>query len=125
MPTRTARTGRAHRVALVALSAVVADVAFDPVRRHLPLCPFHAVTGLQCPLCGGLRAVDELVHQHLATALRDNVLVVAAVPLVIVLWLLSRTGRPVRNVPAVAVVVLAVCFTVVRNLPFATALRPG
>ena len=36
--------------------------AFDPAHRHVPLCPFHTITGWQCPLCGGLRCADALVH---------------------------------------------------------------
>jgi hypothetical protein len=94
-------------------------VAFDPVHRHVPLCPFRALTGLSCPLCGGLRAVSELARGHLAAAARFNLLVVAAVPFVFAWWLVwLRTGRrPGIPKPVfAAVVALAVVFTVVRNL---------
>jgi Na+/H+ antiporter NhaC len=113
---------------------VAADVAVDPTHTHLPLCPLHAMTGLSCPLCGSLRAVDELVRGHLGTALRDNVLLVAALPVVVVLWLawagrgtgistgISGLGR--STAVRIAVVSVLVGFAVVRNLPFATALRP-
>lgn len=110
---------------------VAADVAFDPAHRHVPLCPFHAMTGGWCPFCGGLRAVDALAHGQLATALRDNAVFVAAIPFVLVLWLdwaqRRRSGQPTRRVSRVAVVgtvAVLVAFTVVRNLPFATGLRP-
>ncbi len=106
-------------------------MVMDPVRRHVPLCPFHAATGLQCPLCGGLRAVQALMHGDVMTALHGNLLFVASLPLLGVLWLdalhRGRTGRPRRVLPRwtpFAVVGVAVVFTVVRNLPGAQALRP-
>src|SRR5262249_58881390 len=68
------------RVAALGLAAAVADVAFDPVHRHVPLCPFHPVTGWWCPLCGGLRAADSLVHGHIGAALHYNGLFVAPLP---------------------------------------------
>jgi hypothetical protein len=119
------------RMLAMAAAATAADVALDPEHRHVPLCPFHAITGWQCPLCGGLRAVDALVHGRLGGAIHDNLLVVAAVPVVAMLWVLwlvqARTGRAGPAWPraaTVAVIVLGVGFTVVRNLPFASGLRP-
>jgi uncharacterized protein DUF2752 len=118
-------------VAAVLALAVLADVAVDPTQTHVPLCPLHAMTGLDCPLCGSLRAVDELVRGHVATALRDNVLLVAAVPVVIGLWLSwvarsDRDAQPRRWPPVVkiGVIVVVVGFGIARNLPFASALRP-
>jgi hypothetical protein len=121
----------AYRLAALALTATAVDVGLDPEHRHLPLCPFHALSGLQCPLCGGLRAVDALAHGRITPALHDNVLVVAAVPIATAVWLLwlatAGTARHRQAWPraaTVAVIVLATCFTIVRNLPFAVALRP-
>jgi hypothetical protein len=122
---------RPYRIAGAAVLALAAVRAFDPLHRHVPLCPFHAATGWQCPLCGGLRAVDELARAHPVAALHDNVLVVAAVPIAVLLWLdlllQRRAGRSARCWPrsaTVAVIVLAAAFTVLRNLPFGAALRP-
>ena len=119
------------RLAVTIGAGVAADVAFDSVHRHVPLCPFHALTGGWCPFCGGLRAVDSLAHGQLTAALRDNALVVAALPLLLVLWLdwaqRRRDGRATRRVPRAATVgaiALVVVFTVVRNLGFATGLHP-
>ena len=120
------------RAALLAGAALGADAAFDPAERHVPLCPFHAVTGWLCPLCGSLRAADALAHLNLGTAIRDNALFVAALPVLLgwwLDWLLSaragRAGRrPSRRI-AIAVAVLAAGFTVVRNLPAMAALRPS
>jgi hypothetical protein len=112
-------------------AALLADVAFDPAHRHVPLCPFHSITGGWCPLCGGLRAADALAHLQWRTALHDNVLFVAALPLIALWWVQwtrrARAGRPVRPLgrwTVGAIVLAGVVFTIVRNLPFAHALRP-
>jgi len=115
--------------AALAGAALLADVAFDPAHRHVPLCPFHAITGGWCPLCGGLRAADALAHLQGRTALQDNVLFIAALPLLALWWVqwVRRSGRPGRPLPrsaVVAIVLAGVAFTIVRNLPFAHALRP-
>jgi hypothetical protein len=123
---RGRRTGTLNAVVAVVVGTA-AVVLFDPTRRHVALCPFHALTGWQCPLCGSLRAVDELAHGHLAAAVRDNVLFVAVLPVLAVLWI-DRLRRPVRRrtprALVVATIAVAAGFTVVRNLPWATALRP-
>jgi hypothetical protein len=124
-------SARPIQVAAGAVAALAADVAFDPAHRHVPLCPFHTITGWQCPLCGGLRCADALVHGQWSAALHDNVLLVAALPVLAWLWLdawrRSRTGRPQRTLPrtcVIAVVVVLVTFTIVRNLEPMAALRP-
>jgi hypothetical protein len=137
-PAPTARTGAAvrsapYRALVLAGAALAADVAFDPAHRHVPLCPMRALTGWWCPLCGGLRAADSLVHGQLAAALHYNLLFVAALPVLAVWWLdwtvRARAGRSHRVAPravGVAVVAVVVLFTVLRNLPFAhAALRTG
>jgi hypothetical protein len=121
-----------RRVATVVLVAVVADQAFDPDRTHVPLCPLHALTGIWCPFCGGLRSAFELTRLHLRAALHDNIIVVAAAPVVLALWIdavrRSRSGRPPRprsRLAAVLTVAALIAFTVVRNLPIGAALRAG
>lgn len=111
--------------------ATAGDVAFDPLHRHVPLCPFHAATGWECPLCGGLRAVEHLAHGDLVAALQSNVLVVVGIPLFLLWWadwtVRSRRGVPARGIGragVIALIAVGVAFTVVRNLPFAAALRP-
>jgi hypothetical protein len=118
------------RAAVLAGAAVVADVALDPLHRHVPLCPLHASTGLWCPLCGGLRAVDALAHGDVLAALHLNLLVVFGAPVAVAWWLdtvlRERRGSSTRRVPRVAYVALvgaALVFGVVRNLPFAQTLR--
>ena len=56
------------------------------------LCPFSALTGLYCPGCGGLRAVNDLTHGDLMGAASSNLVFVVLVPVIVVLWL-RWTGR--------------------------------
>src|SRR5204862_6959096 len=71
-----------------ALAAAAFVAAVPPQgQAFYPLCPFHAVTGLWCPMCGSTRAVHALLTGHLTQALHDNVLLLAALPVIVVLWL--------------------------------------
>jgi len=65
------------------------------------------MTGLDCPFCGGTRAIFALAHGHIAQAIGFNVLVVLGVPLLWFGW---------RRSPRVVLGVLLV-FAVLRNLP--------
>jgi hypothetical protein len=117
------------RAAAVIGAALAADVAFDPHQRHVPLCPLHAVTGLWCPLCGGLRAADSLAHGRLMTALHENALFVTSLPLLFGCWvyLLVQTPGRARPLPVArfvpVLIAIAIAFSVVRNLPFVPGLR--
>ncbi|HEV7193053.1 MAG TPA: DUF2752 domain-containing protein [Jatrophihabitantaceae bacterium] len=124
-------TGRARaRTVATAATAVAALAVVDPNSTHVPLCPFHAITGMDCPLCGGLRAVHALTRGSFTAAVHDNVLVVAALPIAILFALWVVAGRPGeqpigRRAGSLLLVLVMICFAVVRNLPFATALRPA
>jgi putative copper export protein len=130
-PPRT-RVRRSPWALLAVLAVAVGGVvAMDPEQRHVPLCPFHSATGLQCPFCGSLRAVYSLAHGRVLTALHDNLLFVLAIPVAAWLWWDERQRR--RRGAAerhwsravwVSVVALLVVFTVVRNLPAMALLRP-
>ena len=133
MPIRSVAAHRARLAALGAL-AVAADVAFDPSHTHLPLCPFHAVTGLLCPLCGGLRAVNHLARGNVRAAMTDNVIVVIGAGLLGV-WLMlgdpqraMLSGSPRRRqfLIVTAIAVLS-AFTIARNIPSGveSSLRPA
>lgn len=84
-----------------------------------PGCPFKLLTGWNCPACGGLRMTHDLLHGDLAAAVVDNIFLLVGLPALLA-WVLlrRRAGRPVFTTPAIAViVVLAVTWTVARNLP--------
>jgi hypothetical protein len=125
-------------VAAAALSALPVLYILDPSRTHLPLCPLHALTGLNCPLCGATRATHSLLHGNVGLALHDNALYVLGLPFLVVLYARwaaisqrpsaasddVRSRRIVR--PGVLVVALLVMlgFGIVRNLPFGEFLSP-
>lgn len=93
----------------------------DPHRPSFafPACPFKALTGLYCPGCGGLRMTHDLLHGDLAAAVVDNAYLLVGLP-VLLAWLLVRwrQDKPLMNTAAiVAIVVSAVIWTVMRNLP--------
>ena len=84
-----------------------------------PACPFKAVTGWNCPACGGLRMTHDLLHGDFAAAVVDNVFLLVGLP-ALMAWLLVRWRRGQQLMPTsaiVVVVVAAVTWTVVRNLP--------
>lgn len=97
-------------------------------------CPVNFLTGLQCPGCGGLRAVNDLSHGHLVDALSSNLVVVGLVlPLAMVLWLgwaRSRwdgrafAPRLLTRPVLWSVLALVLAFGLVRNLPFGSWLAP-
>jgi hypothetical protein len=119
----------ATAVAALAVSAAVAVLFFfDPATAgFFPVCTLHELTGWQCPGCGGLRAVHQLTHGHLAAAWRLNPLLVALLP--VAFWLSLReavrviTGREWPGVVTrpIFVWLLAaalVLFGVLRNMPW-------
>jgi hypothetical protein len=128
---RRARGAAPWWAAVGVLTATAADVAFDPVHTHVPLCPFRALTGWWCPLCGGLRAADALAHGRVITAWQDNAVFLLALPLLAAYWIdwlhRSRAGlraHPLGRTVVTALVAVLAVFTVVRNLPGLDALRP-
>lgn len=63
--------------------------------------------------------VHDVLHLDLAAAVVDNVVALIGLPLLLA-WILvrRRSGRPwMTPVAAVAIVAIAVTWTVVRNLP--------
>lgn len=85
----------------------------------LPICPFRLLTGWNCPACGGLRMVHDVLHGDLAAAISDNVFLLVGIPLLIG-WILlrRRSGKSPLSLPAAATFVIAtLAWTVVRNLP--------
>ena len=127
--------GRARRLraplgAAAAIGAATVGLLLRDPHRHgsWGLCPFKAITGWDCPLCGGLRAVNDLGRAHVIDAAHSNLLFVATLPLVAVLWASwvrdSWTGSSTRVPPAAVrplvatALVVAVAFTVLRNTPW-------
>lgn len=93
----------------------------DPHRPGslFPPCPFKAITGWNCPACGGLRMTHDLLHGDVAAAVVDNVFLLVGLPL-LAAWVLWRRahGRRAFGPGTVALIVIAsITWTVFRNQP--------
>ena len=115
-------------IALVLAAAAAVLFFFDPAQHGFyPTCLFHRLTGLNCPGCGGLRALHQLSHGRVGAAFRLNALVVTGLPVVALLgarWAWRRvTGRSqpafTLRLPWLWVALAAlVLFGILRNLPY-------
>ncbi|MFJ6795805.1 DUF2752 domain-containing protein [Streptomyces sp. NPDC091268] len=131
---------RARRLAAPALTLAAAAAALayvgavDPNEPgHYPVCPLFRLTGILCPGCGGLRSAHAFAHGDLAAAFGANAMAVAGYFVFagfMLLWLV-RAGRGEPS-PRFAlkpsywwgIGALALAFSVVRNMPFGSALAP-
>lgn len=125
----TTRAGRMWWPALTiaGLGATTLALALrDPHRQgSWGLCPSRAL-GLDCPGCGGLRAVNDLTHGRLVDAASSNLYLVALIPVAVFLlgrWAydawrgVERPASPVTSPLLVVAGVVLVVFTVLRNVP--------
>jgi hypothetical protein len=88
-------------------------------------CPMYAATGIYCPGCGGLRAVNDLTHGQVGAAFSSNILVTALIPVAVVLlglWAVDRWRGRYRRIPwqrlrpvIYGLLVVMALFTVARN----------
>ncbi|WP_330238395.1 DUF2752 domain-containing protein [Streptomyces sp. NBC_00525] len=138
-PTAPAGASRLRRIAVPAgvLAAVIGAFGYvatvDPNQPgHYPVCPLLRFTGIYCPGCGGLRSAHAFAHGDLAAAFGANALAVAGYAIFAVLWAVwlvrEVRGKPLRiglrPVHWWAIGALLLVFTLVRNLPFGSALAP-
>jgi hypothetical protein len=117
----------------VVLGAGAVLYFFNPsTHGFYPVCEFHQLTGLNCPGCGGTRAIYQLLHGHVLRALRDNALAVLSLAGLAVRGVWFETRKILRR-PAAPflppeflwpLLVIAVVFTVLRNLPAFSFLSP-
>ena len=139
-PAQPREPSRAHRLASPLGTAALAGVATVALRLRDPhvggswgWCPV-ALLGVACPMCGSLRAVNDLTHLDLASAASSNLLLLVALPVVAALWLRRvaacwRGGAAMRPLspPAWAwwaLGAVALGFTVARNTPAGAWLAP-
>ena len=99
-----------------------------PVHGAYPVCPWLALTGTDCPLCGGMRATESLLRGDVAAAADYNLLVTLALPLLllgaVVAAALGRRAQPLVDAgfarpTLIAVVAVTTGFFVLRLLPVA------
>ena len=101
---------------------------FNPTEHQFyPACMFHALSGLNCPGCGSLRAMHHLTHGEFAAAFHCHPLLTVALPLTflaalrrVIHWRNQPPPVALFTRPAVVWTLLAVlvAFSVLRNLPF-------
>lgn len=107
----------------------------DPhVSGSYGFCPFRSLTGLPCPGCGGLRAVNDLTRGDVVAAASSNamtLLLVAAVFGLWVVWVVRRAAGDSEAVlvrvstrAALAVLAAFAVFGVLRVTPWGAWLAP-
>ena len=114
-------------VASLAGVGVVYLAAHDPLEPGslMPRCPTKAITGFDCPACGGLRMIHSLTRGDFAAAAHNNIVLLICLPILLiagVVWVRTAwTGTNWRRpswVPSPLVIpVVAVIWMVVRNVP--------
>lgn len=115
-------------VGVLAVAVCVVLAVVDPADRAgwSPRCPFRTATGLDCPGCGGTRALSALLGGDVVTAADHNVLTLLLLPVLAYGWLgwlargvgwrRTRPELPTRVGWVIAVAVPL--FMVARNLPW-------
>ena len=99
---------------------------FDPLQSSIyPVCPLHHFTGLNCPGCGSLRALHQLLHGNFAEAMHLNPFLVFSLPFFG--WASARLAwRKIKNQPVSPEIssfwvwiflACMVVFGILRNLP--------
>jgi hypothetical protein len=105
--------------------AFLYNVDPNAANNPYPRCLLKQLTGIDCPGCGGTRAVYSLLHGDVAGAADHNVLAFVALPLIAYLvarFVLARfeidlpAPRMTRSL-AWAMVAVTLVFTLVRNIP--------
>ncbi len=116
-------------VGAVGLAACAVLAVVDPREPgNFPPCPFRTLTGLDCPGCGTLRAVNALTQGELVRAADHNLVTVVMLPVLVaayLLWIVRAVRDGERALPPLpagagySIAVTLVVFWVVRNLPWA------
>jgi hypothetical protein len=114
-------------VATLAAATVALHVRDPHVEHSWGVCPLYALTGIYCPGCGGLRAVNDLTNGHLGAAASSNLLFVVSIPFAVYFFLrwvrIAWHGSDAAVVPPlprwlkIGLVVVVAVFFVARNLP--------
>ena len=120
-------------LAVTALGVGATVFFFNPVTHGFyPVCAFHKLTGWNCPGCGATRALYALLHGNFSAALRDNALFLFALTTLALRtgWFVVKKNRgqtageffPTKFLWPL--LVIALVFTVLRNLPAFAFLAP-
>lgn len=98
---------------IVLVGGFIIYTFFDPVRyAWMPKCPFHLLTGWNCPVCGMQRAIYALLHGRFAESLAYNYFFVVCIPYLIAL-LVAEIMKQLHS---------GACFVRVIGHPFVTTM---
>ena len=76
-------------------------------------CPFHVITGLECPLCGSQRMFWALLHGQWAEAFWLNPGLAIGAPLVGIWW---PWKRELSSTAALVILGFVILWGVIRNI---------
>lgn len=93
------------------------------------LCSFRALTGLECPGCGGQRSIYFLLHGDIMQALRYNAFFVIVLPflayfyLMFVLVYVLKKEKYLKSFVFTSwfgfgLLIVVILFFILRNIPF-------
>jgi hypothetical protein len=113
---------------LIIIALGVIYYRFNPASYgFFPECPFHLLTGLDCPGCGSQRAFYFLLHGDIAGAAKENFLFVIAIPFLLIHFFYKmksmvlqkdyRWGIIYHPLTPKVIFMLVIIFWVVRNIP--------
>jgi len=93
------------------------------LKRFLPICTFHTLTGYLCAGCGNTRCVTHLLHGEIISAIRCNITIPFLFFLLILFYAENTAaliGKDVKLIPRrpsvwYAVTALFVIYFIVRN----------
>ena len=114
-------------LAVVGVLGIAVIYTIDP--RNLgsyPICPFLGLIGYHCPGCGTLRALHQLCHGDIVSALGYNPFTISSLPFTVFSYVSGITKAfRLPTLPAVfishqwiwALLVGLVAFWVLRNVP--------
>ncbi|HET6841660.1 MAG TPA: DUF2752 domain-containing protein [Candidatus Angelobacter sp.] len=114
-----------HVIACAAMAGCAVLYRFSPTEHGFyPRCPFYALTGLQCPGCGGTRAMYQMLHLHFGQAFHLNAMVTVLGPFALAwfaycYWSVLRRDRlpevRLSHRAVACMCMLALVYAVVRN----------
>lgn len=123
-PIRAGKAGTLAAAGALGAACVYTALVNPNTSGAYPQCPLRLVTGVDCALCGGLRATHALLGGDLIEAAGRNLLLVLLAPLAVYAgaqWMLAPWGvrlprLPVRPWMGIALLAVAAVYSVVRNL---------
>ena len=122
---RKTRSVHLAKTVSILLAAGLLYYAFVSLTGLYIPCIFRLLTGWKCPGCGVSHLIVHLVHFEIAAAFFENPFVFVLLPLLICYGIYravryvmhnDRSYRKWENTAAVAVIIIAVLFGIVRNI---------